>query len=126
MSPSAKSSHDESMNASLITRAIILIAFLSTFSVWSLRGLSPVGIASSGLITGVVFQDFNSNGVRDINPVAGADGAGNIGLASDRGVQGVSVTAFGPSGAVAGSGVSAADGSSSLTATGEGPSRVEF
>src|SRR5262249_18193597 len=61
-----------------------------------------------------------------INPGVGADGAGNIGLASDRGVQGVSVTAYDASGAVVGSGASVADGSYSLTATGAGPYRIEF
>ncbi|HKQ74781.1 MAG TPA: SdrD B-like domain-containing protein [Blastocatellia bacterium] len=126
MSSSAKSSHDKTINASLITRSIFLIAFLSAFSVLSLRGISPAGAAASGIIRGVVFQDFNSNGVRDVNPVVGANGAGNIGLASDRGVQGVSITAYGPSGAVAGAGVSGADGSYSLTAAGAGPYRVEF
>ncbi|MCI0745878.1 MAG: HYR domain-containing protein, partial [Verrucomicrobia subdivision 3 bacterium] len=92
----------------------------------SLHSLSPAGSAASGTITGVVFQDFNSNGARDVNPVAGNDGAGNIGLASDRGVQGVSVTAFAASGAVVGSATSGADGSYSLTATGTGPYRIEF
>lgn len=147
MSPSGKSNHDESMNTSpnlsrdsfscfnmaispehrqRFTWAFFLIAFLAAFSLSSLRSLSPAGRAASGAITGVVFQDFNSNGVRDINPVIANDGAGNIGLASDRGVQGVSVTAYDPSGAVAGSSVSGADGSYSLTATGSGPYRIEF
>ena len=108
------------------TPAIFLCAFLAAFSVLSLRGLSPAGSAASGVITGVVFQDFNSNGVRDINPVVGAEGAGSIGLASDRGVQGGTVTAHDSSGAVAGSAVSGADGSYSLTATGAGPYRIEF
>ncbi|MGH9939981.1 MAG: SdrD B-like domain-containing protein [Blastocatellia bacterium] len=109
-----------------MTPAIFLCAFLAVFGVLSLRGPWPAGSAASGVITGFVFQDFNSNGVRDVNPVVGADGAGNIGLASDRGVQGVTVTAYDSGGASAGSVTSGADGSYSLTATGAGPYRIEF
>src|SRR5262245_1880636 len=126
MTPSIKSNRNETTNTSLIIPAILLIAFLAALSVLSFGSLSPTGLAASGVITGAVFQDFNSNGVRDLNPVAANDGAGNIGLASDRGVQGVTITAYGPSGAVAGSAVSGADGGYSLTATGAGPYRIEF
>lgn len=122
MSPSVKANQNKAMNISVI----FLIVLMAAFSLLSLRGLSPAGNAASGVITGVVFQDFNSNGARDVNPVVANDGAGNVGLASDRGVQGVSVTAYDASGAVAGSATSGADGSYSLTATGSGPYRVEF
>jgi len=126
MTPSVKSNRNEATNTSLIIPAIVLIAILAALSVLSFGVLSPTGLAASGVITGVVFQDFNSNGVRDLNPVAVNDGAGNIGLASDRGAQGVTITAYGPTGAAAGSAVSGADGGYSLTATGAGPYRIEF
>ncbi|MGE0128843.1 MAG: SdrD B-like domain-containing protein [Blastocatellales bacterium] len=149
MPPSVKSNHDETINTSLnkfrnsffssdllngeirrwrsprFTTVAFLIIFSAAFSILSLRGLSPAGSAASGTINGIVFQDFNSNGVRDVNPVTGNDGSGNIGIASDRGVQGVSVTAYDASG-VAGSATSGSDGSYSLTATGAGPYRIEF
>ncbi len=116
---------DKVMKTSAIF-SIILLALVAAFGFLSLGGLAPAGSAASGVITGVVFQDYNSNGVRDIDPVVNANGAGAIGLATDRGVQGVSVTAYNSSGAVAGSSVSGADGSYSLTAAGVGPYRIEF
>ena len=65
-------------------------------------------------ISGTVFQDTRPNGVRDTAAPAEA------------GVQGVTVTAYGPFGAVAGTATSTATGDYSITPTGAGPWRLEF
>ena len=58
----------------------------------------------AGTITGQVFEDFNSNGLFDSSRVAVNDsGNGNVGLASDRGLGGVTVTAFDSAGNAQGS-----------------------
>src|SRR4051812_7778594 len=72
---------------------------------------SPIAQAS-GTITGSVFHDFNANGI--------IDGAG------ERGVAGVTVTAYDPSNTVRGTATTAADGTYTLSATGTGPYRIEF
>jgi hypothetical protein len=56
----------------------------------------------TGTISGNVFQDYNYNGARDAAAVIVNNGSGTIGIASDRGVQGIQVTAYTPAGAVAG------------------------
>src|SRR5260370_40632606 len=53
----------------------------------------------TGTITGQVFEDFNSNGVFDSSRFAANDsGNGNVGLAIDRGIGNVTVTAYDSSG----------------------------
>ena len=58
--------------------------------------------AGAATVSGTAFEDFNDNGVRNTSPQV------------DRGVGGITVTAFGPAGAVLASGRTAADGSYSL------------
>ena len=77
------------------------------------RGLVPLVAAAAALalpaaagaatVSGTAFEDFNDNGVRNSTPQV------------DRGVGGITVTAYGPGGAVLASGTTAADGSYSLT-----------
>jgi hypothetical protein len=80
----------------------------------------------SGVVTGLVFQDFNANGVRDTTATIPNGGSGSIGVAVDRGIGGVRVTGYDPAGKVRGSTVSAADGTYTLDLAGTGPYRVEF
>jgi hypothetical protein len=81
----------------------------------------------AGTITGQVFQDFNANGAFDgTSTVPNAGGSGSVGLAIDRGVGGVTVTAFDAGGQARGTATTAADGTYTLGAGGVGPYRVEF
>jgi uncharacterized repeat protein (TIGR01451 family) len=85
------------------------------------------GAAATGTISGNVFQDFNANGVRDTSAQIPNSGGGNIGVAVDSGIQGVTVTAYSPTGAAAGSAVTDASGNYSINTAGStGPYRVEF
>jgi protocatechuate 3,4-dioxygenase beta subunit len=60
--------------------------------------IAVLGLSSSawGAITGTVFQDFNSNGIRDTATTIANQGtaAGTIGVAVDKGLAGVQVRAF--------------------------------
>lgn len=81
----------------------------------------------SGVITGLVFQDFNSNGIFDTTrTVANDSGNGTISLAIDRGIGNVAITAYDSAGTVRGSTTSAANGTYTLNATGTGPYRIQF
>jgi uncharacterized repeat protein (TIGR01451 family) len=83
--------------------------------------------AATGTISGIVFQDYNYNGARDTAAVIVNNGQGTIEVAFDRGVQGITVTAYTPAGAVAGSAVTDASGNYSINTGGStGPYRVEF
>ncbi|MDX2034803.1 MAG: SdrD B-like domain-containing protein [Blastocatellia bacterium] len=111
-------------------RSLTWALLLATFAM-GLGGMMGVSgywrtRAASGTITGVVFQDFNGNGVRDAAVTITNNGAGTIGGVNDRGVAGVTVTAFDAVGGVAGTATTGATGSYSLTASGTGPYRVEF
>ncbi|NOT62607.1 MAG: hypothetical protein HOP19_20570, partial [Acidobacteria bacterium] len=80
----------------------------------------------AGVITGVVYQDYNANGRRDTAAtITNSDGS-QLSVAFDRGVAGVIVTAYAANGSEAGSTATGADGSYSLNASGSGPYRVEF
>ncbi len=81
---------------------------------------------AAGTITGVVFQDYNGNGRRDLANTASNAGGGTVALANDRGIAGVTITAYNADGAIVGSTASVNDGSYSLPVTGSGPYRVEF
>jgi uncharacterized repeat protein (TIGR01451 family) len=80
---------------------------------------------SWGAITGTVFQDYNGNGLLDTAGTAGA-------IATDKGIAGVTVTAYGASNTSCGTATTAAAGTYSITlssTTGNcaGPTyRVEF
>lgn len=81
---------------------------------------------ASGTLSGRVFQDFNGNGAYDTTLTIMNNGVGTTGVAVDRGVQSVTVTAYDSAGAAQGSASTAADGTYSIAATGTGPYRVEF
>ncbi len=78
----------------------------------------PVANAAPGPLSGTIFQDFNANGAKDSTTVPPA--------AVDRGLAGVTVTAYDPDGIAAGSAVSTATGTWSITPTADGPYRIEF
>ena len=81
----------------------------------------------AGTITGLAFQDFNSNGTFDTTLSApNTSGNGSVGFAIDRGVGGVTVTAFDSGNVARGTTTTAADGTYTLNATGVGPYRIEF
>jgi hypothetical protein len=84
------------------------------------------GYAAVGTISGTVFQDYNSNGVRDTTKTVNNSGSGNVSLAVDRGIADVTVTAFNASGAAVGSAKTDAQGNYSFNATGDAPYRIEF
>ncbi len=74
---------------------------------------------AAGTISGVVFQDFNQDGLNNTTASAGLP-------AVDLGVAGVQVRAYDSAGTLQGSATTGANGSYTLTATGTGPYRVEF
>lgn len=102
-----------------LSAAVLLGAILITTASW--RSMA------SGTISGVVFEDFNGNGLRDTTTTIPNNGAGTVSAAIDRGVGGVTVTVYDAAGVVQGTATSAAaNGSYSIAATGTGPYRVEF
>ncbi len=85
------------------------------------------GVRAAGTITGVVFEDFNGNGVRDTaTTVPNSSGAGATTQAVDRGWAGLTISAYDSDGVLRGTAISGAGGVYSLVATGTGPYRVEF
>jgi hypothetical protein len=80
----------------------------------------------SGTISGLVFQDFNANGVQDTNTTINNVSKGTVGVAVDRGIGGVTITAYDSANVVRGSTTSGPTGTFALNATGTGPYRVEF
>jgi hypothetical protein len=95
--------------------------------------LMPIGSAQgwqvrtlAGPLTGIVFQDYNANGIRDVSNALSNNGSGQIPAAFDRGVGGVTVTAYDAGGAVAGTTTTNSDGTYTINATGSGPYRLEF
>ncbi len=79
-------------------------------------------------VSGVVFQDFNSNGVRDLTTVVTSPSKATVSAAVDRGIAGVTVTAFDGLGVNRGSAVADAFGAYTLTVSGAqtDPLRIEF
>jgi PKD repeat protein len=98
---------------------MLSILFLSRAPVSSTR-------AAAGTISGTVFQDYNANGARDASRTVNNNGSGTIAVAADRGIAGVTVTAYDGSGAAVGTATTDAQGNYSLNAAGDGPYRVEF
>jgi hypothetical protein len=74
---------------------------------------------SAGLISGIVFQDYNADGIMNL-------AVSETSPQTDRPVAGVAVSAFDPLGAPAGTTTSGANGTYALNATGAGPYRIEF
>ncbi len=83
-------------------------------------------VVLAATITGRVFQDFNGNGTYDTASTISNDGFGTIGVAVDRGVAGVTVSAYDSGGNARGTTTTDSSGSYSLSATGTGPYRIEF
>jgi len=83
-------------------------------------------LTPTGIYSGVVFQDFNSNGTRDLTTTIANVGVGTIPVAVDRGIEGITVSAFNTAGGSEGSTATLANGSFSFTPTGAGPYRFEF
>ncbi len=66
-------------------------------------------------ISGLVYQDFNSNGILDETRTIPNVGFGTVAVAQDRGLGGVRVTAFDASGNQVGTTTTAADGTYTVT-----------
>lgn len=96
----------------LVTSAV----FMTSFVFVSSNHLS----ASASTVTGLVFQDFNSNGVRDTAITAGQ--------ATDIGVAGIAVDAYDSRGTRVGTGITASDGTYTLSISNNASSdlRIEF
>ncbi|MFM7068811.1 MAG: SdrD B-like domain-containing protein, partial [Actinomycetes bacterium] len=102
--------------AQRVTAAMLVLT--SAVSVPVLNALTAD--AAVAPVTGIVFQDFNMNGVRDTTV--------RIGVATDVGVAGVTVRAFGSDGALVAQTVTSATGAYSLDVTSAGTAlvRIEF
>lgn len=96
------------------------------FCVLILLVLGGQPVKAAGVITGVVYQDYNTNGHRDLDSTIDNDGAGTVGIAVDHGIGGVTVTAYNAVGGIVGTAVTQADGTYTMNVTGAGPYRVEF
>lgn len=81
----------------------------------------------AGTVSGTVFQDYNGNGLYDVNPTIPNKGVGAVSVASDIPVQGVTVTVYVGNGTVVGSKATDAAGNYAIdTSAATGPFRVEF
>ncbi len=76
-------------------------------------------------VTGRVFQDYNANGIYDINKTITAQDGSILPVAIDKGVSGVTVTAYNAAGTSVGSATTIADGTYSIAMV-SGSVRVEF
>ena len=93
----------------LISTSLILLLLLSSIAAIGLRPWSMVYAA--GTVSGTVFADYNSDGIRDAN---------------EPGLGGITVTAYDSAGVMRGTTTSDPTGSYILNATGTGPYRIEF
>lgn len=75
--------------------------------------------AQGNTLTGLVFQDYNADGFRNLTSTPSSP-------AIDPPVAGVTVTAYDVHGQIAGSAVTGADGKYTITVQVSGPFRVEF
>jgi hypothetical protein len=80
----------------------------------------------AGTVTGTVFEDFNANGRFDTAATLANDGTGTVGVAIDRGLAAVTVTAYDAANNAVASTTTGAGGSYTLTTPGNGPYRVQF
>jgi hypothetical protein len=105
---------------------LFIVGLCAAVSIIILSNVNSTVVNAAGTISGRVFQDFNANGTFNTTTTITNDGSGTIGMAIDRGVAGVTVSAYDSSGTLRGTATTIADGTYSLTATGTGPYRVEF
>jgi hypothetical protein len=102
--------------SAVLTTAILVAPFV----------ISRQTARAAGSVTGTVYQDFNDNGARDTGSVVSNNGFGTYVTAVDRGLAGVTVTAYDSTGVNRGSTATTATGAYTLTVTGTGPYRLEF
>ena len=107
-------------------RILVTFTILLTLSIVYSQFVGIWDAQAAGTMTGRVFQDFNGNGTYETTTTIANNGAGTVGVAIDRGVAGVTVTAYDPAGVSRGTATTAADGTYTLAATGTGPYRIEF
>ncbi|NJP07886.1 MAG: hypothetical protein HC837_20820, partial [Chloroflexaceae bacterium] len=120
--------HQTSCLSAFSRRAMpVVLALLLTVTIipgLALFLVQPVFAAAT--VSGRVFQDYNNNGQFDTTAAINNDGDGTIGVAIDRGIENVVVTAYDAAGVQRGSTSTAANGTYTLNATGTGPYRIEF
>lgn len=104
---------------------IVLAVLIVMLSIGGLRWLMN-GQAAAATITGKVFQDFNGNGLRDTNRTINNSATGTVGVAIDRGIAGIVVTAYNSSGAVSATATTDDQGNYSLNLADNAPYRIEF
>lgn len=109
---------------------VVCLAFTHT-RLSSAQKSDGQSIVLAGTIGGKVFQDFNGNGTFDTSVTIPNNGFGTVGVAIDRGVQGVEARAYNAAGLnVTTGGVVTTDAAGNFTITtndlGTGPYRVEF
>ncbi len=114
----------------LIAAIVLTISLSKNFSSSAQKAKQDGDIAPeaplAGTISGRVYQDYNGNGVYDTTTTLTNNGFGTTANPIDRGIAGVTVSAFDPAGVARGTATTAADGTYALAATGTGPYRVEF
>ena len=113
------------MATSVMSSPRLLAYLLAGAAVVSFAEFRP---QAAGPISGLVFEDFNGNGVYDTTvTVVNDGGAGVTPAAVDRGRAGIEVRAFDAAGNQSGATVvTNAAGQYSIATTGAGPYRVEF
>ncbi|QEL13843.1 SdrD B-like domain-containing protein [Limnoglobus roseus] len=81
---------------------------------------------STPAVTGIVFQDYNANGVFDTGGTIANNGTGTLPTANDHGLAGITVTAYDSTNTVVGTAISGSNGSYTLTPSKNGQLRIEF
>ncbi len=116
-----------SQTRSVVLLLALLVIGISLFTSKSFARFFASAPTAAGTISGTVFQDYNGNGAFNSSPTQiNNNGAGTIGVATDRGIAGLTVTAYNAANQAVGSSQSDASGNYSINATGTGPYRVEF
>jgi hypothetical protein len=109
-------------------RIVILFSFLLCAALIFQAVITIRVQAASRTISGRVFQDYDGDGTFDTTQTITNNGSGTIAVGVDRGIQGVTVTAYDTLGAVQPAATTAADGTYTITtlAGSTGPYRIEF
>jgi uncharacterized repeat protein (TIGR01451 family) len=111
--------------------SILFRGGLAAAQMLMLLGLAPLtqttpAAAATNQVTGVVFEDFNNNGTQDTGLTLNNVGSGQVGVAVDQGVGGVTVTAYDAGGAAVGSTTSVAPSGAYTLSIPAGSYRIEF
>lgn len=117
--------------ALLFTVLSLILTTRDQFTTEAQKQSKGESLVMAGTISGRVFQDFNGNGTLDAAPTIPNDGFGTVGVAIDRGIAGVRVTAYSAAGLNATTGgfvTTDSAGNYTLTTNdaGSGPYRIEF